>query len=41
MSDSCSPHGETIPVVLLGVLFEHAIDTHLRNLWVTVIMLVA
>ena len=30
----------SIPIVLLGVLFEHAFDTHLRNLWVTVIMLV-
>ena len=29
----------SIPIVLLGVLFQDAIDTSLRNLWVTVAML--
>lgn len=29
----------TVPIVLLGLLFQDAIDTSLRNLWVTVAML--
>lgn len=29
----------SIPIVALGLLFQDAIDTHLRNLWITVAML--
>lgn len=31
----------SIPIVVLGLLFQDAIDTYLRNLWLTVFMLVA
>lgn len=29
----------TIPILIAGVLFQHAIETTLRNLWITVAML--
>ena len=29
----------SVPIVLLGLLFQDAIETHLRNLWITVAML--
>lgn len=29
----------SLPIGILGILFENAIDTHLRNLWITVAML--
>ncbi|MGI8457371.1 MAG: undecaprenyl-diphosphate phosphatase [Propionibacteriaceae bacterium] len=29
----------SIPIVILGLLFQHAIDSTLRNLWITVAML--